>query len=40
MNIGGLICLLCDIKYQFVCECYLKVLYIDVLFFLELRITH
>jgi len=32
LDMGGLVCLLCDIKYQYVCECYLKVLYATVFF--------
>jgi len=32
MDKGDLICLLCDIKYQIVCDCYLKVLHATILF--------
>jgi len=32
LDIDGLICLICEIKYQLVCDCYLKVLYTTVLF--------
>jgi len=29
----GLVCLICDIKYQFLRDCYLKLLYATILFF-------
>jgi len=40
MDMGGLICLLCDIKYQIVCDCYLRYYVQMFLFFLGLRIIH